>query len=377
MGRRLPAAFIRGGTSKALVFHARDLPAERAEQEAIFLAAMGSPDRYGRQLNGMGGGVSSLSKVCIVGTPSLPDADVDYTFVQVQVKEARCDWSGNCGNMSSAIGPFAVDEGLLPRPADGMTTVRIHNTNTRKLIHSSFAVKDGRSVERGGLHIPGVDGGGAPVRLDFLQPGGATTGRLLPTGQPIDVLEVPGLGGIKVSMVDAANACVFVEAAALGLSGIELPDALDADTSLLRKLADIRLQASVAMGIAPDVAAARAIPLVPLIGFVATPQESRTLDGEQVPAQDCDLLVRMISNGQPHRALPLTGSLCTAVAAQIEGSVVHRVVRARRDGPLRLAMPSGVLTVDARVSAEAGRWHAERGSFFRTTRRLFDGFVHV
>ena len=377
MGRRLPAAFIRGGTSKALVFHVRDLPADRAEQEAIFLAAMGSPDRYGRQLDGMGGGVSSLSKVCIVGAPSVSGADVDYTFVQVQVKEARCDWSGNCGNMSSAIGPFAVDEGLVPQPADGMTTVRIHNTNTRKIIHASFDVRGGCSVERGELRIPGVDGGGAPVRLDFLQPGGATTGRLLPTGRAADVLDVPGVGAVRVSMVDAANACVFVAAEALGLSGIELPDALDADAAVLRKLADIRLHASVAMGIAPDVAAARATPLVPLIGFVAAPCDSRTLDGEQVLAGDCDLVVRMISNGQPHRALPLTGSLCTAVAAQIEGSVVHGVARAGRGGPLRLAMPSGVLTVDARVRAEAGRWHAEHGSFFRTTRRLFEGFVHV
>ncbi len=204
-----------------------------------------------------------------------------------------------------------------------------------------------------------------------------STGRLLSTGRAADLLDVPGVGAIRASMVDAANACVFVAAEALGLSGIELPDALDADAAVLRKLADIRLHASVAMGIAPDVAAARATPLVPLIGFVAAPCDSRTLDGEQVLAGDCDLVVRMISNGQPHRALPLTGSLCTAVAAQIEGSVVHGVARAGRDGPLRLAMPSGVLTVDARVRAEAGRWHAEHGSFFRTTRRLFDGFVHV
>ena len=377
MGQRLRAAFIRGGTSKALVFHAADLPAERAEQEAIFLAAMGSPDRYGRQLDGMGGGVSSLSKVCIVGAPSVPGADVDYTFVQVQVKESRCDWSGNCGNMSSAIGPFAVDEGLVPPPGDGMTTVRIHNTNTRKIIHSSFELRGGCSVERGELRIPGVEGGGAPVRLDFLQPGGATTGKLLPSGRPLDTLQVPGLGDVQLSMVDAANACVFVDAAALGLSGTELPDALEADAEVLRKLADIRLQASVAMGIAADLAAARRTPLVPLIGFVAAPCDSATLDGERVTAQDCDLVVRMISNGQPHRALPLTGALCTAVAAQIEGSVVHGVVRARRSGPLRLAMPSGVLTVDASVRFAAGAWQVERGSFFRTTRRLFDGFVHV
>jgi 2-methylaconitate cis-trans-isomerase PrpF len=376
MGRRLRSTFIRGGTSKALVFHARDLPSGRAECESLFLAAMGSPDPYGRQLDGMGGGLSSLSKACIVGPPSVPGADVDYTFVQVQVKEARCDWRGNCGNMSSAIGPFAVDEGLVPRPADGMATVRIHNTNTGKIIRATFEVKDGAGVERGTLRIPGVAGAGAPVRLDFLDPGGATTSRLLPTGRPVDTLDVPGLGRIEASMVDAANACVFVDAASLGLSGIELPDTLAVDASALRRLADVRLAASVAMGIAADIDAARESPLVPLIGFVAAPRDSRTLDGETLAADDCDLVVRMISNGQPHRALPLTGSLCTAVAMQIEGSVPYRLAR-RRNGPQALAMPSGVLTVDAAVRVRNGQWHVEHGSLYRTTRRLFEGYVHV
>lgn len=377
MGRRFKAAFIRGGTSKALVFHARDLPADRSEWDAIFLACLGSPDRYGRQLNGMGGGVSSLSKVCVVGPPSVAGADVDYTFVQVQVKDARCDWSGNCGNMSSAIGPFAVDEGLVPAPADGTALVRIHNTNTRKIIHASFPVAGGASVEAGDLEIPGVHGTGAPVRLDFLDPGGATTGRLLPTGRVLDVLDVPGVGRIEVSLVDAANACVFVDAAALGLGGTELPDALDASAALLQRLADIRLHASVAMGIAPTLDAARDVRLVPLIGFVSAPQDSAMLSGERIAADACDLVVRMISNGQPHRALPLTGSLCTAVAAQLEGSVPHRLARTGRSGPLRLAMPSGVLTVDAQVARDGAGWHAERGSFYRTTRRLFEGFVHA
>ncbi len=377
MGQRLRAAFIRGGTSKALVFHASDLPASRAEQEALFLACMGSPDPHGRQLDGMGGGVSSLSKVCIVAPPSVPGADVDYSFVQVQIKEARCDWSGNCGNMSSAIGPFAVDEGLVSPPADGMARVRIHNTNTRKIIEAHFEVRHGRSVERGQQRIPGVAGSGAPVRLDFLDPGGASTGSLLPSGRVLDRLAVPGLGEFEASLVDAANACVFIDAAAVGLSGNELPDQMEADAALLQRLATIRLQASVAMGIAPDLQAAREIRLVPLIGCVAAPRESRTLSGEAVPADAADLLVRMISNGQPHRALPLTGALCTAVAAGIQGSLVQRLVRPGRHGPLRIAMPSGVLTVDAAVSRRDGAWYAGRGSFYRTTRRLFEGFVHA
>src|SRR5690606_35771456 len=217
MSNTYKAVFARGGTSKALIFHRQDLPPDCACWDAIFLAAMGSPDAYGRQLDGMGGGISSLSKVCVVGPPTRPDADVDYTFAQVQVKEARVDYGGNCGNMSSAIGPFAVDEGLVAA-GSGEATVRIHNTNTGKIIHSTFPVAHGRSVERGDLVIPGVSGSGAPVRLDFLEPGGASTGRLLPTGRATDRLEVPGMGAVTVSLVDAANACVFLDAETLGLA---------------------------------------------------------------------------------------------------------------------------------------------------------------
>lgn len=373
--RKTQAAFIRGGTSKALVFHLRDLPAERGQWDALFLTAMGSPDRYGRQLNGMGGGVSSLSKVCVVGPPSVPQADVDYTFVQVQVRQARCDYSGNCGNMSSAIGPFAVTEGLVTAAQDGPVTVRIHNTNTRKIIHATFEVRNGQPVETGDLEIPGVDGRGAPVRLDFLEPGGATTGRLLPTGSALDTLEVPGVGRLQASLVDAANACVFVHAADLGLSGCELPDVTESQPELMRLLSEIRLSASVAMGIAPTRQAASDIPMVPLIAFLSPPQDSGLVGGGTVGAHQADLTVRMLSNGQPHRALPLTGALCTAVAAQIEGTWAHRLAREGRQGPMRLAMPSGVLTVDAAVELRQGQPFAVRGSFFRTTRRLFEGMV--
>lgn len=378
MGQRLRAAFIRGGTSKALVIHRSDLPADQTQWDALFLRAMGSPDRYGRQLNGMGGGVSSLSKVCVVGPPSVPGADVDYTFVQIQVREALADYSGNCGNMSSAIGPFAVDEGLVPCPPDGPACVRIYNTNTRKIIHSHFAVREGKSVEDGDLAIPGVHGMGAPVRLDFHQPGGASTGRLLPSGHALDVLNIPGQGPVRVSLVDAANACVFVAAVDIGLTGTELPDELDARPEVLALLATLRAHGAVAMGLAGSVEQASQRPMIPLIAFVAAPQDSHTLDGDQIPAAQADLLVRMISSGQPHRALPLTGSLCTAVAMQISGTVVAALGRAQRDpAAIRLAMPSGVLTVAADVRPGDGMWLAMSGSFYRTTRRLFDGFVHA
>ena len=370
------AVFARGGTSKALIFHLADLPADRSQWDRLFLAAMGSPDLYGRQLDGMGGGVSSLSKVCIIGPPTRADADVDYTFAQVQVKEARVDFSGNCGNMSSAIGPFAVDEGLV-KAADGEAAVRIHNTNTGKIIRSTFAVAGGRSVEAGDLVIPGVSGSGAPVRLDFLDPGGASTGKLMPTGSPLDELEVAGSGSIQLSMIDAANACVFIDAASLGLAGTELPDELDARPELLARIATIREHASVAMGIAVDVAAARIKRLIPLVAIVSAPQDSATLDGSILPKAAMDLTVRMISSGQPHRALPLTGSLCVAVASAIEGTIPARRVRSERTGSLRLGMPSGVITVDAEVAREQGGWRALHGSFYRTTRRLFEGMVHA
>jgi 2-methylaconitate cis-trans-isomerase PrpF len=376
MSQRIPCAFIRGGTSKALVFHLRDLPADRGRWDALFLHAMGSPDPYGRQLNGMGGGVSSLSKVCVIGPPTVAGADVDYTFVQVLVKEARCDYSGNCGNMSAAIGPFAVDERLVDAPRAGEAQVRIHNTNTAKIIRATFGVRDGRSVEEGELEIPGVHGTGAPVRLDFLEPGGASTGRLLPTGRAVDELEVPGFGRIQASFVDAANACVFVDAQALGLRGTELPDEIE-QPALLQRLLEIRVHASVAMGLTADLEAARAKPMIPFVGLVSAPQDSPTLGGGVVPAGDGDLVLRMLTSGQPHRALPLTGSLCTAVAAQLEGSIPQRLARAGRCGPLRLAMPSGVLSVDASVERRAGGWYAAHGSFYRTTRRLFEGMVHA
>ena len=374
--RKFPAVFMRGGTSKAILFHARDLPPARADWDAIFLSAMGSPDPHGRQLDGMGGGISSLSKVCVIAPSQRADADVDYTFAQVQIKEARVDYGSNCGNMSSAIGPFALEEGLLAA-AEGNTTVRIFNTNTRKIIHSTFGVSGGRARVEGELAIPGVAGTGAPIRLDFLEPGGATTGKLLPSGRALDQLEVPGFGRIEVSMVDAANACVFLAATALGLRGTEMPDELERNTALLQKLAAIRLHASVAMGIARSLDEARARTAVPFIGFVSPAQDARTLAGEKLDAAAADLTLRMLSNDQPHRALPLTASLCAAVAARIEGSVVWQAVRREAGGTLRLAMPSGVLTVGAETSCIGGAWRAARGSFYRTARRLFEGHVYA
>jgi hypothetical protein len=375
---KIPAAFMRGGTSNAIVFNEKDLPRDRALWDEIFLAAIGSPDPYGRQLDGMGGGISSLSKVCVVGPSSRPDADIDYTFAQVQVKEAKVDYSANCGNMSSAVGPFAVDEGIV-KASGPEAVVRVHNTNTKKIIYSRFALDGTEAAVDGSLSIPGVAGSGSPVRLEFREPGGATTGKLLPTGNVADVLDVTGVGRIRVSMVDAANACVFVRAADLGLSGTEMPDALDNAHDVLQKLGAIRIAASVAMGIARNAEEAAAKKAVPFVGFVSGPQASKLLTGESITAEDVDLTGRMLSNGQPHRALPLTASLCMAVAARLRGSVVFDATRKtdNSESPIRIAMPSGILTVAASVRQTNGEWHAEQGAFYRTQRRMFDGYVYV
>jgi len=369
---------MRGGTSNAVVFNARDLPRDRAQWDEIFLAAIGSPDPYGRQLDGMGGGISSLSKVCVVGPPTRDDADVDYTFAQVQVKEARVDYGGNCGNMSAAMGPFAVDEGLV-KVSGPDALVRVHNTNTKKIIWSRFLLDGGMAAVDGNLVIPGVAGTGAPVKLEFREPGGATTGKLLPTGNVADILDVPGCGKYRVSMVDAANACVFARAADLGVKGTELPDEIDANPDLLSKLAAIRIAASVAMGVTRTAEEAQKRAMVPFVGFVSPPQDAKTLTGETLKGTEADLTGRMMSNGQPHRALPLTASLCMAVAARLPGSVVFDAIRpaGNPESEIRIAMPSGVLTVAATVRKLEGQWYAEQGAFYRTQRRMFEGHVLV
>ncbi|HEX3408692.1 MAG TPA: PrpF domain-containing protein [Candidatus Binataceae bacterium] len=372
------AVFMRGGTSKAVMLRAEDLPRERARWTPIFLGAIGSPDANGRQLDGMGGGVSSLSKVCVIGAPTRTDADVDYTFAQVSVTSATVDYSGNCGNMSSAVGPFAVDEGLVQVRGDE-AVVRIHNTNTRKIVVAHFAIDDGRAAVDGDFVLPGVAGSGAPIRLDFLEPGGAGTGRLLPTGNVTDRFEVAGVGMVEASLVDAANPCVFVAAEALGMSGIEMPGALEANGELLGRLEAVRVAASLRMGIARNAVEAAGKPSIPKVAVVSGPCAARTLAGEQIAAEDADLTVRMISIGQPHRAVPLTGAMCLAVASRLPGSVANRVARppASADQAVRIAQPSGLTVVGATVHQGADGWVAERATVYRTARRLMEGVVFV
>jgi len=376
--KKLPAVFMRGGTSKAVLFHARDLPAAREEWESIFLSVIGSPDPNMRQLDGMGGGISSLSKVCVIGPPTHPDADVDYTFAQVLIDKARVDYNGNCGNMSSAIGPFAVDEGLIPKPRGREAVVRIHNTNTRKIIVSRFGMDGEEAAVAGDMAIDGVAGTGAPIRLEFIEPGGAKTGKLLPTGKAVDQLEVAGGVPVTASLVDAANPCVFVPAVAVGATATEQPGEIDSHQELKVKLEAIRRAASVAMGIAPDVDKAASIS-VPFVALVAPPAAMRVLSGRKLAAAEMDIAVRMMSNGQAHRATPLTGALCLAVTTRIPGAIPNEMARRLAPGvsQIRIGHASGVIVVDAKIDQpNDGHPHAQFAAVYRTARRLFEGRVH-
>ena len=382
MGRRngYRGVFMRGGTSKAIIFREKDIPSDPAERHAMFLKVMGSPDPAKRQLDGLGGGMSSLSKVCIVESSSRDDADVDYTFAQIPVAGTTVDYSANCGNMSSAIGPFAVEEGIVAS-RDGEAEVRIFNTNTRKIIVSRFAVEDGRPKVEGDFVNPGVAGTGSPIRLDFIEPGGAATGRLLPTGSVIDTFEHPELPGpVRASVIDATNLIVFVLAEDLGWDAIETPDQMEADATLMHRLEVIRRIASARAGLAPDFDAAANIEGNPKIGIVGPSRDYIQTTGVAVAAEEYDVSVRMLSMGQAHRAIPLTAALCTAVAARVDGTAVAAMARvsASVDMPLRIGHSSGVLPAVARVGAEFDTtWIAHSAGVFRTAKRLMEGIIYA
>ena len=380
---KIPAVFMRGGTSKALMFLRDDLPENRMKWDKIFKAAIGSPDPNNRQLDGMGGGISSLSKVCVVGKSDRDDADIDYTFAQISVNRDNVGYSANCGNMSSAVGPFAVDEGLVI-PNDEEAFVRIYNTNTDKLIHSRFAMDDNVAAVDGDFELQGVAGTGAPVCLEFIDPGGAVTGSFLPTGNVIDVIEVDGVGKVDVSIVDAGNPCVFVDATVLGVRGTETPMEIDSMVDVMAKLESIRAHVAVLMGLvgkAKD--AAQFSPSLPFVGIISSPQDSKTLSGEKVKADQADLTVRILSSGNIHRALPLTGAICCASAAYIVDSIVHRHTRKAalegscKENNLRMMQPSGILPVASKVVNTVSGWAVEYASVYRTQRRLFEGCVLI
>ena len=370
----VPAAFYRGGSSKGVFFHARHCPSDRGALDRMLLSALGSPDPYGRQLNGMGGGTSSLSKAVIIGPPTHPDADVDYTFAQVSVDRPIVDWGANCGNLSSVVGPFAVDEGLVT-VADGEALVRIHQVNTKKIIHARFPVRNGKAVTTGEFSMDGVSGSGARIALDFLDPGGTVTSGLLPTGRVTETVEIDGRT-FTLSLVDASNPVAFVAAAEVGLDGIELPDIIEADPALMALLDRLRRAAGVLMGLGQS---PETVGLAnPKIAVVSAPAAFATLDGRRIDTAGHDIAVRMLSMERAHRAVTLTGAMCLAVACRIEGSLPHRLCKAAPGADvIRVGHPSGLVAVGATVDRDAGGWNASRATVYRTARRLMQGEVAV
>ena len=371
----IPAAFYRGGTSKGVFFDAKVLPQDRDTVSRMLVAALGSPDPYGRQLDGMGGGISSLSKAVIIGPPTHPDADVDYTFIQIAVDQPVADWSNNCGNLSSAVGHFAVDEGFV-EAKDGEVLVRIHQTNTKKLIHSRFQVKNGRAETQGGYTIAGVATPGSRIRLDFLDPDGAVTGKLLPTGHVVDSVDLGADGRFEVSIIDATSLIVYVDAAAFGLTGAESPDQVEAAPGVMDKLEALRRRAGVLAGLG---ATPEAIGLqTPRIAMVAAPAAFKALDGETFTPDQFDIATRMISMQRAHKAIPGTGGLNLGVATQIAGTIPNRLSKpANAAGEVRVANPSGLVSVGAVVRQIDGRWTADSAVLFRTARRLMQGEVAI
>ncbi|KAL4808120.1 PrpF protein [Aspergillus unguis] len=354
----LPAAYYRGGTSRAVFFNRDDLPQDRQAWDSIFRGVIGSPDPYGRQLDGMGGGISSLSKVCVVGSPTHPDADVDYTFAAQGIRDTDVDYSSNCGNMVSAVGPYAVDSGVFKAPPEARSAVvRIHNTNTGKIIHATFPVVEGEAAASGDLAIDGVAGSAAPIQLDFINPAGSRTGKMLPTGAVRDTFD-----GVEATCIDVANPCVFVRAEDLGVSGTLTPDEISSTPGLLERLDSIRRQAGAKMGLADT---PEGVPgSVPKIGMVSTPSEGTK----------ADLVVRALSVGQPHKAVPITVALALATAARLSGSTVKEVTSQSPVDPtgITIAHASGSVLVGATFGEDGGLDYA---TVFRTARRLFEGRI--
>ena len=375
----IPCMIIRGGTSKGLYFLERDLPTDTAQRDELLLNIMGSPDE--KQINGLGGAASVTSKVAIVGVSSRADADVDYTFCQVSVDKPLVSTKGNCGNISSGVGPFAIEKGLV-KVTEPVTQVRVFNTNTNKLIVEEVACENGSVKYDGDFAIAGVPGTASPIKLKFVRPAGTLKTRptegtdLLPTGNAVDTLDVPGFGPVEVSIVDAANPLVFVKASDLGLTGKELPSELDNDPEKLELLEKVRGMAAVKLGLCDDYTrSAWETPGIPKMTFVAPAADYTTVTGHKISADKIDLLSRMMSMQKTHPTYAMTGAMCTAAAAIVPGSVVQQVLCPDVDTQfIRIAHPGGLLEagVDYTVG-EDGSVDVEDTFGFRTANLLAEG----
>ncbi len=367
---------MRGGTSKCAMFRDHELPPRGEERDDLLLRLFGSPDP--RQIDGIGGATSSTSKACIVAPSGRQDSDVEYTFGQVSMTQALVDWSGTCGNCTSAVGPFAIREGWV-QVQEGITTVRIFNTNTQKRIIAEVPVRNGEPLETGDFEIAGVPGTGAPQRLWFVDPSGSKTGALFPTGQRNETIDV-GSGSYHATLIDAGNPVVLVKAPELGLRGTETPLDLDGSPDVMHALEEIRAWSAVRMGLATTLAEASASsPAIPKIAVVAPSEPYVDTYGRHVDSTRINLVARMLSMGRCHGAYPLTGAIATGIAAVFDGTVAHTVANLtpeRAEYSVKIGHPSGVIQVDIILADSGPRSAVDRVGVYRTARRLALGQVY-
>ncbi|MEE2001402.1 2-methylaconitate cis-trans isomerase PrpF [Alkalimonas sp. MEB108] len=380
---RIPATYMRGGTSKGVFFKLDDLP-EQARvpgpaRDALLLRVIGSPDPYGKHTDGMGGATSSTSKTVILSKSSQPEHDVDYLFGQVAIDKAFIDWSGNCGNLTAAVGSFAISNGLVDAsriPQNGICTVRIWQANIGKTIIAHVPITNGEVQETGHFELDGVTFPAAEVVIDFTDPADAT-GAMFPTGNLVDTLEVPGVGSFPATFINAGIPTIFLNAADLGFDGTELQDAINGSAEMLQRFETIRAYGARQMGLISDIAEAASRQHTPKIAFVAPPKSYSASSGKAVDAADIDLLVRALSMGKLHHAMMGTAAVAIGTAAAIPGTLVNLAAGGGKLDAVRFGHPSGTLKVGAAAEQQNDDWVVTKASMSRSARVLMEGWVRV
>jgi len=385
--RRIAATYLRGGTSKGVFFKLDDLPDDArvagAARDALLLRVIGSPDPYGKQIDGMGGATSSTSKAVIVATSTQEDHDVDYLFGQVAIDKPFVDWSGNCGNLSAAVGPFAIAAGLVDParvPHDGVAVVRIWQANIGKTIIAHVPMAAGQVQETGGFELDGVTFPAAEVQLEFMDPAAEEEGgggAMFPTGNLVDELDVPGVGVLRATLINAGIPTIFVEAGALGYDGTELQDAINGDPRALAVFETIRAHGALRMGLIASIDEAGKRQHTPKVAFVAKAAGYVSSSGRQVAAGEIDLLVRALSMGKLHHAMMGTAAVAIGTAAAIPGTLVNLAAGGGERSAVRFGHPSGTLRVGAEAVLEDGQWRVAKASMSRSARVLMEGWVRV
>lgn len=383
---KIPATYMRGGTSKGVFFRIDDLPVAAqqpgAARDNLLLRVIGSPDPYGKQTDGMGGATSSTSKTVLLAKSTQPDHDVDYLFGQVAIDKPFVDWSGNCGNLTAAVGSFAIANGLVAAekiPHNGICTVRIWQVNIGKTIIAHVPITNGEVQETGDFELDGVTFPAAEVQIEFLDPadGDGDDAAMFPTGHVVDDLEVPGVGTLKATLINAGIPTIFVNAKDIGYTGTELQSAINSDKEALARFELIRAHGAVKMGLIKDVAEAVGRQHTPKVAFVAPPADYASSSGKAIKAADIDVLVRALSMGQLHHAMMGTAAVAIGTAAAIPGTLVNLAAGGGDRQAVNFGHPSGTLRVGAEAAQENGKWIVKKAIMSRSARVLMEGWVRI